>query len=94
LSGDTEPDGKPEALLRELLENCKRYGRDNDFVVVDDSESAEVRNAHPTDVARAEREVRGRDSYAGFGRKSSIRPGNSCGGGVCRQTSSSSLCLT
>jgi len=32
--------------LESYIENCRQYGRENDFVVMDDSENAEVRKEH------------------------------------------------
>jgi hypothetical protein len=64
---------RPESLRRCLesyIENCKRHGRENDFVVMDDSESAGLRN----DTRQMLRELRDSHkvemSYAGFEEKS------------------------
>jgi hypothetical protein len=35
-----------ERCLVSYIENCRQYGRENDFVLMDDSDSAEVRNEH------------------------------------------------
>lgn len=35
-----------ERCLVSYIENCRQYGRDNDYVVMDDSESVEVRAGH------------------------------------------------
>src|SRR5215831_7602585 len=54
-----------ERCLRSYLDNCRHYGRTNDFVVMDDSEDPGTRSANKQLLSQLKAEYGGEISYAG-----------------------------